>query len=276
MFTYSHFYSHNDFTDLTMYQFGYSECRPGSMPGYLIYKHYLFHYIFAGKGVLYSEDGDGNVQSFPAEAGQGFMIFPGCRSNYIADKEEPWHYGWVEFDGLKAEELVKQAKFSVSHPIFISKEESEGKRMGDALKFIIMNPNNPPMELIAHLYLFMNSLVRATDSVKPVFKENVCDFYVQEAIAYINRNYPKDLSIYDIAEHCNIHRSYFSRIFKSVMGISPQDFLIQRRMEIACELLKTTNRSIGEIGAMVGYPNQLNFSRAFKREIGVAPREFRK
>lgn len=276
MFTYSHFYSHNDFVDLTMYQFGYSECRPGSMPGYLAYRHYLFHYVFAGKGVLHSESNDGNVQSFPVEAGQGFMIFPSYRSNYIADKEDPWHYGWVEFDGLKARELVRQAKLTVSQPIFTSKDESESKRMGDALKFIIMNPNNPPMELIAHLYLFMNSFVRASAPDKPMLKDSVRDFYVQEAIAFINRNYWQDLSIQDIAEHCSIHRSYLSRIFKSAIGVSPQEFLIRCRCDIACELLKTTNRSIGEISTMVGYPNQLNFSRAFKREIGVSPKEFRK
>ena len=53
-------------------------------------------------------------------------------------------------------------------------------------------------------------------------------------------------------------------------------FLIALRMAKATELLKMTSLSIAEVGAEVGYPDQLHFSRAFKNVYGVSPRAWRK
>jgi len=273
MFSFFRFNDSSKFVDLTMYQLGQSKCNPGSMPGYLKYDHYLFHYVFSGKGVLYSERSNGSIQTFPVEAGQGFMIFPGYKNNYIADMDDPWHYCWIEFDGLLVRDLLRQARLQVANPIFTP---HDGMRIEDALKYIMDNPNNPSMELISHLYMFASSFANKPVSNKLVFSDSVRDFYVKEAIEFIYRNYPRNLSVGDIAEHCNIHRSYLSRIFKTATGVTPQDFLIRCRCDIASDLLTSTTKPIGEISAMVGYTDPLNFSRAFKREIGMSPKDFRK
>jgi len=59
------------------------------------------------------------------------------------------------------------------------------------------------------------------------------------------------------------------------MKTAPQDFLIRYRINKACELMKITNHPIGEICAMVGYPNLFNFSRTFKKVVGQSPRDWR-
>ena len=59
------------------------------------------------------------------------------------------------------------------------------------------------------------------------------------------------------------------------MGKTPQEFLISYRMTKATELLKLTELSIADIGNVVGYPNQLHFSRAFKNVYQVSPRQWR-
>ena len=59
------------------------------------------------------------------------------------------------------------------------------------------------------------------------------------------------------------------------MGQSPQEFLINYRMTKAASLLKTTDLSVGEISLLVGYTNQLHFSRAFKNVFRISPREYR-
>lgn len=58
-------------------------------------------------------------------------------------------------------------------------------------------------------------------------------------------------------------------------GKTPQEFLIHDRMTKACQLLKSTQMSIKDIAAAVGYPNQLHFSRAFHQKIGASPRAWR-
>lgn len=79
----------------------------------------------------------------------------------------------------------------------------------------------------------------------------------------------------ELAKFCRLDRSYFGKVFKSVMGQSPQEFLIHYRMEKATELLVLTNNSVGDVGMAVGYANSLHFSRAFKGVYGVSPREYR-
>ena len=85
-----------------------------------------------------------------------------------------------------------------------------------------------------------------------------------------------NISVEDIASTCGLNRSYFGKIFKNAVGKSPQEFLLNYRMIKACELLKLTQLSIGDISSAVGYDNQLHFSRAFKNIYGISPRDWRK
>ena len=101
------------------------------------------------------------------------------------------------------------------------------------------------------------------------------DFYVKEAVTFIEQNFQNDITVEDIAAFCNLNRSYFGKIFHDTVGKSPQEFLISYRMSKAGELLKMTSLSIADIGNAVGYPNQLHFSRAFKNVYGVSPRAWR-
>lgn len=276
MFDYARFEEHANFTDLTMYQFGQSKCKPGSMPGFVLYRHYLFHYVLSGKGLLQYEGTDGQIRQLTLSANQGFLMFPGYRCNYIADKEDPWHYTWVEFDGIKARDIVRRSGLTINHPVLSGKHCSDLNKLKESLLYLANNQNSPPLLLIAYLYLFANALVALCPNKSIRRIDNVKQFYIQEAVAFITQNYARELSVNEIADHCNIHRNYLSRIFKKAIGTTPQAFLVRHRCDIACDLLSMTNKPISEIGALVGYVNPLNFSRAFKREMGLSPKEYRK
>ena len=83
------------------------------------------------------------------------------------------------------------------------------------------------------------------------------------------------ITIEDIAGVCGLNRTYFGKIFKEALGKTPQEFLLNYRMLKAAELLKLTSLSIGDVGLAVGYANQMHFSRAFKNNYGISPREWR-
>ena len=91
----------------------------------------------------------------------------------------------------------------------------------------------------------------------------------------MEHNYQRELSVEELADVCKLNRSYFSKLFKDSMGCPPQEFLIRLRLAKAADLMKGTRRSIGDIAVRCGYPNQLHFSRAFKKRYGVSPREWR-
>ena len=146
--------------------------------------------------------------------------------------------------------------------------------MRDEMIYIVQNKKEAPLHLIGHLYIFIDALTRSVSEYKPS-EGKVKDLYIKEALAFIENNYMLSISVEDIAESSGLNRSYFGKIFREAVGKSPQEFLISYRMIKAAELLKRTRYSVSQIGAAVGYPNQLHFSRAFKSVYGVSPRNWR-
>lgn len=117
--------------------------------------------------------------------------------------------------------------------------------------------------------------MQSSKSTKLVQSSKMSDYYIKEAINFIEQNFQNNITVEDIASVCGINRSYFGKIFRKSIGRSPQEFLMNYRMVKATELLKLTSLSIAEIGSAVGYENQLHFSRAFKTIYGISPRQWR-
>ena len=202
------------------------------------------------------------------------MIFPRQINTYIADPKLPWEYIWIEFDGMRAREIIETSGLSPDHPVYHASYKDLRENMKDEMLYIAEHHDASPFHLMGHLYLFIDYLSRSSSS-QMTTSGRVRDFYIKEALNYIEQNFQNDISVENIASFCGLNRTYFGRIFKETVGKSPQQFLLSYRMAKAAELLKLTQLSISDIGNAVGYPNQLHFSRAFKNVYGVSPREWR-
>lgn len=78
-----------------------------------------------------------------------------------------------------------------------------------------------------------------------------------------------------LAQLCNMSRSTFMRAFRKVAGVTPGELLARLRMAQAAQWLKKGQRSVGEVGAAVGYESEAAFHRAFKRHMGKGPGQYR-
>lgn len=263
------------FMDLTLYQYGHERCAPLHTYGPATFNHFIFHYIHRGRGQLRSTDDKGVTNVYHLGAGQGFLIWPRQAVTYIADGEEPWRYTWAEFDGLRAKELLTQAGLTFNYPIYIAQNEEERRVVESEIRWISEHPGASSLKLIGHLYLFLDALISSSSVKRQVVGGSIRDFYIRESLNYIGQHYAEDLTVEDIAAYCNINRNHLGKLFRGALDKSPQEFLISYRMNKACELLKITDKPIGEISGLVGYPNQLNFSRSFKKVHGVSPRAWR-
>lgn len=264
-----------NFVDLGLYQFGWEQCTPSHSFGPAARNHYLFHYCLSGTGTLIADNSRGESISYQIRSGQGFMIFPNQVCTYIADHKIPWEYAWIEFDGLRARETVTLAGLSPDQPVYKARYKDIAETMKNEMLYIVTHKEESPFHLIGHLYLFIDSFVRASTSTQINKGNRLRDFYIKEAFSFIEQNFQNDISVEDIAASCGLNRSYFGKIFHETTGKSPQAFLISYRMTKAAELLKLTELSIADIGNAVGYPNQLHFSRAFKNVYGIPPRQWR-
>lgn len=268
-------FPNENFIDLDMYQYGYEQCDPGHSFGPATRNHYLFHYVISGTGTLMADNSNGETQTYSIKSGQGFLIYPGQINTYYADNQLPWEYVWIEFDGLRVKEALDITELSVDTPVYHSHSKQLREQMMNEMLYIVQHAKESPFHLIGHLYLFFDCLTQSAKSTKPIQSNKMSDYYIKEAINYIEQNFQNDITIEDIAAVCGINRSYFGKIFRNSIGRTPQEFLMNYRMIKATELLKLTSLSIADIGSAVGYENQLHFSRAFKTIYGISPREWR-
>lgn len=263
------------FVDLSLYQFGWERCRPSQSFGPAARNHYLFHYVISGTGILHADDKAKTTHTYRVKSGQGFMIFPNQINTYIADKNQPWEYVWLEFDGLRVKEALSIAGLSQNASIYHATSHDLREIMMHEMLYIAQHGEMPPFHLIGHLYLFLDALTRSVSSFRLSSNGRLQDFYIHEAINFIEQNFQNDISVENIADSCGLNRSYFGKIFKKSIGRTPQEFLMHYRMTKAAELLKLTKLTVSDIGKAVGYDNSFHFSRAFKHVYGIPPREWR-
>lgn len=269
-------FPNENFLDFRLYQYGWEQCAPLHSFGPFVRNHYLFHYILSGHGQLDAADQNGTIQHYPLDSGQGFLIFPGQVTTYSAREDDPWKYTWLEFDGLRIAEYMEQAGLTLNQPVYCPLTPEQGQGVGETMLYIADHPNEPALHLVGHLCLFLDGLIRTSSSRRELSGGQLRDFYIQEAVNFMERNYHRDITVEEMARVCGLNRSYFSKVFRDSMGCPPQEFLIRLRLSKAADQLKGTENSIGVIAAQCGYPNQLHFTRAFHQRYGLSPREWRK
>ncbi len=93
---------------------------------------------------------------------------------------------------------------------------------------------------------------------------------------YIKTNLNGDLSNKILANIANVSEDYVGQYFKMLTGINPQDYIEYQRMERAVELLRTSKKSIRDIGYEVGYKDTAYFCRRFKMMFGISAGKMRR
>lgn len=101
------------------------------------------------------------------------------------------------------------------------------------------------------------------------------DEVLEKIKKYIHSNIAT-VTLQAAAEHVNYSPIYLSRLFKDKAGVNFISYLIREKMQCAAELLRNPGNTISTISEAVGYSNEKNFSRAFKKHFGISPAEYRK
>ena len=92
---------------------------------------------------------------------------------------------------------------------------------------------------------------------------------------FIKDNLEADLSNKQLAKVVGVSEDYVGQYFKMLTGINPQDYIEYQRMEKAVVLLRTTKKSIQDVGKNIGYKDTAYFCRRFKMMFGITARKMR-
>ena len=102
------------------------------------------------------------------------------------------------------------------------------------------------------------------------------DSDMRTAIEYINKNYESAPTIREIAHICGLSEKHFITKFKSVIGVSPKQYIVRCKMKNALELIGSTDAKLSEIATRLGYSDQYSLSKAFRKFYGEPPIAYRK
>ena len=222
-------FPNENFVDIGLYQYGWEQCEPSHSFGPAARNHYIFHYVISGTGTLMADDSSGNTIKYQVKSGQGFMLFPNQINTYIADQDLPWEYTWIEFDGLRAKEIVSTAGLSPDHPVYHAGSKDLRNEMMNEMLYIARHPSSScesPFHIIGHLYLFLDYFMRSAATVRMNQSGKIRDFYIKEALSYIEQNFQNNITIEDIASFFlwsepELFRKDFSRLHRKISSGIP-------------------------------------------------------
>lgn len=88
---------------------------------------------------------------------------------------------------------------------------------------------------------------------------------------FLENNFERSISIGSAAEYATLSEYHFFRLFKAAFGVTPQQYLIQKRLSKSLELLRAGHYSVTEASTATGFADVYSFSKAFKKHFGISP-----
>lgn len=231
---------------------------------------YQLLYIVSGKGHFYFHGEDRVVY-----AGRMVLIQPRQEQRYEYFGEDKPEVYWVHFTGSDVKNILRSYNIPMDDPIFYSGASSTYSYLFKEMIHELQTCKTGYEDLLA-MYLRQIFLLvqRTRQEERPTVST-----YIQEemefARRYFNEHYNEPISIQEYAESRNMSVCYFQRNFKQIVKHTPMQYLLTIRVNNAASLLETTDYSMAEIAAIVGYEDPLYFSRLFRKIKGVSPRDYR-
>lgn len=133
------------------------------------------------------------------------------------------------------------------------------------------------IERYAEVLLIEVLRARAANSTNPIsFVHGLADKRLVRAIKRIHMDFDKALGLDDLAAEAALSKSALLQRFKDTTGLAPIEYLAKWRMLNAADLLQESTNPVAQVSTQVGYDSEIAFARAFKREFGVTPSQYRR
>lgn len=225
---------------------GRQKCKSDKACTHLIPGANLIHFIESGHGYF-----NGRLLS----GGMGFV----CRNDRICDyvplASDPWTYSWINVLGNEAEELLD--RLPLEDDVFT------WNTVADAAVLRELDPENE-WSCLGVLYRMCASLTEAAPRN-----------YAESAKKLMQCRFAEGITVEQVARELNLSRAYLRNVFFRQTGRSPQQYLMELKMQRAEELLPLPY-SITEIARACGYGDVMQFSKIFKKYHGRSPCAYRK
>lgn len=128
------------------------------------------------------------------------------------------------------------------------------------------------LALVTHVAIQYGDMRRP----RPSLLGALARWQVQRATEMMAGNLTQRVSLVQVARHCDVSPSHFSRAFKASTGLTPSIWMLRLRIDRAKDLLRATCASLAEVASLCGFADQAHFTRTFSRQVGISPGSWRR
>lgn len=216
---------------------------------------YRMYYVFGGEA--YYQAGKETIRL----ENKHFYIFP-VMSPYSLwqNKEDPLEVLWFHIE-MKVDIFPGLVNLNI-------KENTPLAAVLECLHLLSKDIEN--QEMIAEIFDVLLTLLNRELTLHEVKNRSM-----KRIAAWVDEHIGEAIKVEELADIAGMERSYFSRLFKEIYKMSPQKYVLAKKMSVAARLL-AQNAKISEVCHSAGYLNEKAFTRAFKKYMEISPSEYKK
>lgn len=220
--------------------------------------HWAIVLKYEGETIYYA-----NGQHWRSDANHMVILPKGC--SYEWQCVRAGHFSIIEFDSEPTSTELFGMPVKNSEQMLRLFRDLEYKR---TLKKPLIE-----LESIMDTYFILLRLVQAqSPGYLPTQKQKK----IEPALDYIAKHYSSKIKNDELAALTGLSTVYFRKLFVEVMGQPPISYIQMLRIQKAKEMLQSDYSSISDIALALGYQNIYDFSRSFKKQVGLSPGQYRK
>ena len=210
-------------------------------------------------------------KEYTVHAGQWFFIPSRVPHSYHSFKGRSFEKYWMHFDLYPSVNLANM----LSLPTFVHVPDGSAvyDLFAQAAKYIKSNRITDRIHLKSCLLSLVAEYIDLACPDGTVVKKT--DNRIEQVLRYINSNLDQPLSTAELSKRFHLHPTYFIRFFKDKTGQTPTNYIRIQRLETAKTLLETTNLYVSSIMEQVGFRDESQFSKQFKKYYAHSPRNYR-
>lgn len=212
-----------------------------------------------------------NGKVYPIHAGDFVVIFPYMVHSYtLGENVDVGKFIFGAEDMCEGSSILRKKR-----PCFpvIPRETIAGTNLADFTQEILARRENcSAMVKKAYLHLLAARLFELCEMEDTNEQPNLL---ISDILDYCQTHYQKDISVSDVAQNVHVSKSYISHIFCQNIKMNFCNYINALRLEAASDLLRRGEGSITEISERCGFQSIRTFNRAFLKQMGMTPREYR-